>query len=330
MFMIRACSVLPFLACAAGLVGCSGPSSEMPEASESEENQRLMARGGRFRGLSLFVEQDNPFADQAALWRDSDPEGAALMDDLAAVPSSLWLGDWMDDVASEVDDVLTRAAGTVPVFVLYNIPQRDCGSFSAGGSEEAAEYTAFVDQIAVGLDGRLAIVIVEPDGLALNHCLSDAQWDERTALISDAVDALTAAGAKVYLDAGDSHWIPSDDMAQRLLEAGVERAAGFALNVSHTETSEDEAAYAAELRDILGPRARYVIDTGRNGVGPTEDHEWCNPLGRKNGDRPSLWGDRDGLDAKLWVKRPGSSDGWCNGGPEAGAFWPEYARDLAL
>jgi endoglucanase len=323
-------SVVPFVACVAGLVACSEPSSVMPESAQSEESQRLLGRGGRFRGLSLYAEPNNPFADQAELWRDSDPVGSALMEELAAVPGSLWLGDWMDDVASEVDSVMNRAGTTVPVFVVYNIPHRDCGAFSSGGAATAAEYTSFVDGVAAGLNGRLAIVIVEPDGLPLNHCLTDAEWDERTGLMSDAVDTLTAAGAAVYLDAGDSHWIPAEDLAERLIEAGVERAAGFSLNVAHTESSEDEAAYAAELRTILGPAARYVIDTGRNGVGPTEDHEWCNPLGRKNGDRPSLWGGRGGLDATLWVKRPGSSDGYCNGGPEAGEFWPEYARDLAL
>lgn len=34
-------------------------------------------------------------------------------------------------------------------------------------------------------------------------------------------------------------------------------------------------------------------------------------------------------DAYLWIKPPGESDGACNGGPEAGAWWPEYALGLA-
>ena len=33
--------------------------------------------------------------------------------------------------------------------------------------------------------------------------------------------------------------------------------------------------------------------------------------------------------AYLWVKRPGESDGPCNGGPSAGQWWPEYALGLA-
>jgi endoglucanase len=34
------------------------------------------------------------------------------------------------------------------------------------------------------------------------------------------------------------------------------------------------------------------------------------------------------VDALVWVKNPGDSDGPCNGGPEAGEWWPEYALGL--
>ena len=83
-----------------------------------------------------------------------------------------------------------------------------------------------------------------------------------------------------------------------------------------------------EIRAIIGDEARFVIDTSRNGLGPTDDSEWCNPQGRANGRRPSLNVAREGLDARLWIKTPGRSDGYCNGGPEAGDWWPEYARGL--
>ena len=34
------------------------------------------------------------------------------------------------------------------------------------------------------------------------------------------------------------------------------------------------------------------------------------------------------LDAELWIKAPGESDGSCNGGPPAGQFWLAYALML--
>ncbi|MEW2037650.1 glycoside hydrolase family 6 protein, partial [Streptomyces sp. NPDC005534] len=35
------------------------------------------------------------------------------------------------------------------------------------------------------------------------------------------------------------------------------------------------------------------------------------------------------VDAYLWIKRPGESDGTCKGGPKAGEWWADYALRLA-
>ena len=35
------------------------------------------------------------------------------------------------------------------------------------------------------------------------------------------------------------------------------------------------------------------------------------------------------VDAYCWIKRPGESDGTCNGGPAAGGWWPDRALELA-
>ncbi|MEQ1501324.1 MAG: glycoside hydrolase family 6 protein [Myxococcota bacterium] len=282
-----------------------------------------------FAGRTLYADPNNDAADTADDWKWSDPHGAAIMDDLATVPQSLWLGDWNWDVEHDVDSLLDRAAGKLVTFVVYNIPNRDCGNFSAGGASGRTAYLDFVDDVAAGLNGRSAIVVLEPDALGVIDCLSDWAQGDREDMMADAVVALTDAGASVYIDAGDSAWVPASDMADRLERAGVHDAAGFALNVSHTEYTYDEIDYAYKLRSFLGDGARYVIDTGRNGVGPTWDNQWCNPLGRKNGKRPTLTWTTTGLDALLWIKQPGGSDGWCNGGPEAGSWWPEYARNLA-
>jgi endoglucanase len=317
------CALVPM----ASMVGCAD--LQVPEEAAGQDLERIR-RGGVYSQYELYVEPDTNASRQADEWRSTDPDGAAIMDELASAPLGIWLGDWLDDVEGFVDDAVTRAGDDLQTFVVYNIPNRDCGSYSAGGVDDAQDYADFVEEIAEGLDGRLALVVLEPDGLALVRCLDDDAEAEREQMMSDAVDTLTAAGAKVYLDAGDSNWIPADEMAQQLLDAGVERAAGFALNVSHTEFTRDEIAYAEEIRAIVGENAHYVIDTSRNGLGPAEDNEWCNPAGRANGRRPTLQVGNTALDALLWIKPPGESDGTCNGGPEAGHWWPEYALELAV
>jgi endoglucanase len=86
--------------------------------------------------------------------------------------------------------------------------------------------------------------------------------------------------------------------------------------------------FGKKLSELLGG-AHYVIDTSRNGAGPL-GVEWCNPPGRKLGVPPTLeTADPEHLDAYLWLKRPGESDGSCNGAPVAGAFWDKQAIELA-
>jgi endoglucanase len=75
-----------------------------------------------------------------------------------------------------------------------------------------------------------------------------------------------------------------------------------------------------------------VIDTSRNGNGPytgPDSPPWCNPPGRAPGPSPRVDPGPAGIDAYLWVKTPGESDGPCNGGPPAGQFWQKYAVSLA-
>jgi endoglucanase len=319
------CVVLPALASASrALAQDSALDVTTPDGVERR------AATGPFAGRTLYVEPDGNAQLQAEQWWDTDPSAAEVMEKISDNPVSLWIGDWMPDARAEVDAAVTRAGEDLQVFTVYSVPQRDCGYWSAGGASGRDTYAAFIDEVALGLDGRLAILILEPDALGVLECLDEAGRRERFDMLASAVDTLTAAGGRVYIDAGDSDWVPAEEMADRLLWAGVDRAAGFALNVSHTEFSSDEAAYADEIRAIIGAEAHFVIDTSRNGLGPTEDSQWCNPLGRSHGHAPTLNLSRPGLDALLWIKRPGESDGYCNGGPDAGQWWAEHALELAL
>jgi endoglucanase len=72
----------------------------------------------------------------------------------------------------------------------------------------------------------------------------------------------------------------------------------------------------------------YVIDTSRNGAG-TAANEWCNAKNQALGAAPTTDTKIPNADAFLWVKVPGQSDGTCNGGPKAGAWWADYALELS-
>lgn len=280
--------------------------------------------GQPFGGRPLWVNPDTSAAVAAEYAATEAERDAGAI--LAAQPTAIWLTPERQPagrVGEYVRGLVAASQSALPVFVIYGITDRDCGGQSAGGLASAA-YLDWVSEIADAMGHRLAIVILEPDSIALSVECDDP--DERLQLVSQAVDRLVMTSVAIYLDGGHSDWLPVDEMAGLLRSAGIDRARGFATNVSNTQSTVRERAYATRLSDELGG-ARAVIDTSRNGNGPPSDAEWCNAPGRAIGEIPGAVDDPV-VDALLWIKPPGESDGRCNGGPAAGAWWPDAAIEL--
>lgn len=265
---------------------------------------------------------------------------AQLIRRIADRPAATWFADSSPGYATRARQLVTAAAksGKLPVLAMYNIPNRDCSGQSAGGASDADAYRAYVASMANAMRGHRAVVVLEPDAVAqaVQGCLDQGGRQERFALLSEAIHTLRKnSGTIVYLDAGNPSWITNtEQMSAALQQAGVERAHGFALNVANFETTAANIAYGTALSKRLGG-ARFVVDTSRNGNGPAArgpngNEHWCNPADRKLGDPPTTRTGNALVDAYLWVKRPGESDGACgNGAPAAGQWWADYALRLA-
>lgn len=278
----------------------------------------------------FYVDPNSSAAAQAVAWASSDPAGAAEMELIASQPQATWFGGWNTNVTADVNALVTaaQASSTTPVLVAYNIPDRDCGGYSAGGAQTPAAYATWIQQFAAGIGSRPAIVILEPDALASMDCLSAADQATRESLLTYAVQTLKSLGqTKVYVDAGNSNWISASTMAVRLQAADIAAADGFSLNVSNFYTTASNEQYGAALSALVGGK-HFVIDTSRNGNG-SNGGQWCNPSGMALGALPTTNTGSSLTDALLWVKPPGESDGTCNGGPSAGTWWPQYAAGLA-
>jgi endoglucanase len=171
-------------------------------------------------------------------------------------------------------------------------------------------------------------VILEPDALAHLSCLSESDRTTRVQLLGEAVARLEERpGVSVYIDAGNPGWIGAEDMADLLVAAGCRPGPG--VRAERLELPLDGAlrrlcagALRPSRRQERSHRhqpqrrrlERRVVQ--RDGTGPSDpppSHDAADPA----------------VDAYLWVKTPGESDGECNGGPSAGEWWPEYALDLA-
>ena len=221
-----------------------------------------------------------------------------------------------------------RRSTCVPVFVAYDIPWRDCSQYSSGGAASAAAYQGFINLLTSGLGQSKAVVIVEPDALTEMSCLSSSQQQTYDQLISYAVQRIdTDANANVYVDAGNPTWQSTATEASLLQQAIGSARAGFAINVSNFSSVPTDIAYGDAISQQTGGR-HYVIDTSRAGAS-VPGGVWCNPAGAKIGAYPTAYTNHAGLDAYLWIKDVGESDGTCNGGPAAGQFWLSYALSLA-
>lgn len=116
-----------------------------------------------------------------------------------------------------------------------------------------------------------------------------------------------------------------------------------------TDEAYDRLFVRTGLKRDPSRQKHAVIDTSRNGrgswkppAGAYRDAEvWCNPPGRGLGRRPSLESGNPYVDAFLWIKVPGESDGECLRGtagpadpergvkaPPAGQWFPAQAREL--
>ncbi|MFC1408633.1 glycoside hydrolase family 6 protein [Streptacidiphilus sp. N1-12] len=332
---------------------------------------------------------DGSLSQIAGLLKSHDIKDAGLLAAMETVPSAVWLtGGTPAQVAKQVRTTLAEAAleRTVPVFVVYDIPGRDCSEYSAGGAADQAAYGTWVDAVAKAVGGTRAVLLVEPDALGnmpsdcnlptSSYPYTDAQ---RTAEVDYAVTSLERdANTSVYLDGTNSHWQAVGNISSRLLQAGVQRAQGFFLNVSNFQTdaasqdygswissciamisdpsnwaynrpdycasqyypatfsdfstwSQTTAWYAQNMAGAVAT-THYVIDTSRNGLGqntmqgytkaPYNQSEatatalelgaWCNPTEAGLGARPTARTGVPLLDADLWVKTPGQSDGQCD------------------
>ena len=100
----------------------------------------------------------------------------------------------------------------------------------------------------------------------------------------------------------------------------------------------------------VAPTTHFVVDTSRNGQGAwtpaaginySDPQAWCNPPNRGIGIRPTANSKVALVDAYLWVKTIGESDGTCTRGtagpadpvhgsvdPIAGGWWPSQALSL--
>src|SRR6266498_1415769 len=211
----------------------------------------------------------------ANLTSSGDKADAGLIGDMIATPQAVWFTSGTPkSIQQDVKNTVQRAAdkGTVPVVVAYNVPGRDCSQYSAGGAATGDAYKAWIDGFAAGLGNQKAVVILEPDGLALlpTDCGQPDTYD-RVGLINYAAHALLRdPNAAIYLDAGHSAWHSVGDIAARLVAGGVQDVQGFFQNASNYQFTTNSVQYGTWVSKCIA----YATTVNSGDFGGCPNQYW--------------------------------------------------------
>ncbi|KAF4172932.1 hypothetical protein CNMCM8694_007991 [Aspergillus lentulus] len=248
-----------------------------------------------------------------------------------------------------------------------------------GGVEK---YKAYIDSIREHIDNypdTQIILVIELDSLAnlvtntaVPKCAN--AHDAYLECTNYALTKLSAPNVAMYLDAGHAGWLgwPANIGPAAQLYASVYKNAsspasvrGLVTNVanynafvattcpSYTQGNAvcDEKSYINSFAPQLasaGFDAHFIVDTGRNGKQPTGQlawGDWCNVIGTGFGVRPTTDTGDKLVDAFVWVKPGGESDGTSDTSakrydakcgledalkpaPEAGSWFQAYFEQL--
>ena len=179
-----------------------------------------------FQGARFYVDPE--FAKMVAKATAPTPEDGARLKKVAAFPTAVWL-ESLETAKLAGADAGRRAASrrpagggpVVPVFVVYNLPNRDCAAEGSRGElfvdkgGEALYQSQFIDVIAAAFaahPSQKIAVILEPDSLPnlvtnieLPTCAAAEQIYRRG--VAYAISKLSMPNVFIYLDAAHAGWL---------------------------------------------------------------------------------------------------------------------------
>jgi len=291
--------LVPSLACGAfgsGEVGdeksCGGDGADGGTAANDGGVIDIPTGDNPFAGALGYINPDYVAEVESSI--ALHPDQADALRRLETVSTAIWLDSIakVADLDRYLDDALaqqnTLGQSVVPIFVIYDLPNRDCAALASNGELSVAAggvaryKSEYVDAIAAAFrahpDQRIA-AIIEPDSLgniatnlSVPHCAeSEAAYRESVAY---AISQLSMPHTFLYVDAAHAGWLgwPDNTMKiatifQEVLTAagGAGKVRGFATNVANytvlDETSErfdyqgnpchDEATYVEHLTAAL-------------------------------------------------------------------------------
>lgn len=283
--MRRSLSGLGFLALAF-TAGCAGTTSTAAKPIAVPTTPPAPAVNP-FQGARFYVDPE--FGKMVAKATAPTPEDGARLKKLATFPTAVWLEtlETAKLAGPTLDDALKQeAAGggpIVPLFVVYNLPNRDCaaegsrGELSVDKGGEALYQSQFIDVIAAAFSAHPSqkiAVVLEPDSLPnlvtnaeLPTCAAAEQIYRRG--IAYAITKLSLPNVFIYMDAAHAGWLGWPKNLPRAVTlfkevlataGGADRIRGFAVNVSNYDPPREPKAQKSGPDDPSQDEIGYVED----------------------------------------------------------------------
>jgi endoglucanase len=318
-----------------------------------EQDVHVVVSRARNQGTPVLVAYNIPFRDCAQF----SAGGATNATDYAA-----WIDGFAKGIADQPAIVILEpdGLGIIPWFTPYwaSAPEW-CQPAEANAATAAAERFAMIKAAVARLKQQPNVKVY----LDATHASWLGVSEIAHRLILAGIDQAAGFFMNVsnYQNTTNSthfgNWISSCIAYTQLLNNwDTKNCSGqYAPDATGNYVVTYTDAHIQEVYDAYswGPKGttHFLIDTSRNGQGPwtpPADHpagdpqDWCNPPARGLGLRPTLSTGKPLLDAYLWVKIPGESDGACNrwnpwGGsdpvrgvmdPAAGVWFDDAALEL--
>jgi endoglucanase len=253
-------------------------------------------------------------------------------DEILAQPRFRWFGAWIPTMdqggtrgaRSTAANYIAQVTGGDPdvavgigIFRLQPFEHEACTRLPTAA--EIADYKAWIGEFAAGIGSARVALLLQPDmpfTLCLpHHSPIDLQLIDWTIQRFSALRHST-----VYVDAGAADWETPATMASMLKRAGIARARGFALNLTHYDSTERQVAYGKKILKALARRgvrnSHFVVNTAQNGrpfttqahkrefklayVCATRSSRACVTLGQP----PTTNTGIPAVDGYLWLGRP--------------------------
>jgi endoglucanase len=245
-------------------------------------------------------------------------------DTLLSQPRFRWFGAWnaspREAAATYVKDVTGGDPDIgVQVGIFRLVPFEHAACTRLPSAREISDYKHWISEYAAGLGSARVALLLQPD-MPFTLCLPHHSHVALNLIAWTVKQFDRLAHTTVYIDAGSSDWLRPSQAASMLKAAGVARARGFALNLTHFDSDVHEIAYGKKILALLarkGVRGKhFVLDTSKNGRPFTTQAHWrtflagtvCRSRASKTcvtlGKAPTTNTGQSAIDAFLWMGRP--------------------------